>query len=266
VNYDDGNHEARKRYGLTSRSAPMRDAFRVLRESIAACFPDDGGEGFTLMPPVIPLEVIEKTDYGKLFPGLFGVVRTQSAANDAQLALTPSVCHHVYPEWQSGVPDLPDIRAVEADCFRFEETTELGRLRSFRMVEYVFLGTPDDCVEWRDRTLINSASLFDRLGLQAEVVSASDPFFGRGGRLLANSQKEEKLKWEFMVHVTRDSKLAVGSSNLHKDHLTRAFEIRAHDGGVLHSTCIGFGLDRLYLAMRHAHGADPERWPVQGPR
>jgi seryl-tRNA synthetase len=261
--YGEDNHEIRRRYGLTSRNGLMQEAFDVLRRNISASFPDVDDE-ITLMPPVIPLEVVEKTDYGKLFPGLFGIVHTRTRP-DPQFALTASVCHHVYPEWRSEVKEIPDIRVVEADCFRFEESTERGRLRSFRMLEYVFLGAPADCLHWRDQTLANSSALFDRLSLRTELVTASDPFFGRGGRLLANSQKDEKLKWEFTAHVAQDSTIAVGSSNLHKEHLTKAFGIQASDGGLLHSACIGFGLDRLYLAMCHAHGADPAHWPLREP-
>ena len=56
---------------------------------------------------------------------------------------------------------------------------------------------------------------------------ASDPFFGRGGRMLAVSQRELKLKFEILVPVISEEKpTAVCSFNCHQDHFGKIFDIK----------------------------------------
>jgi hypothetical protein len=32
-------------------------------------------------------------------------------------------------------------------------------------------------------------------------------------------------------------------------------------GGAAHTACLGFGLERITLALLRTHGLDPDRWP-----
>ena len=57
------------------------------------------------------------------------------------------------------------------------------------------------------------------------------------------------------------SPTAITSSNYHLDHFGVAFDIRTADGEVAHSSCVGFGLERIALALFKTHGMDPEAWP-----
>jgi seryl-tRNA synthetase len=100
------------------------------------------------------------------------------------------------------------------------------------------------------------------LGLEVEAVVANDPFFGRVGRMLASSQREEALKYEIVSPITSVEKpTAIMSSNCHRDHFSVPFDITSADGERAHTSCIGFGLDRVTLALLHTHGLDPEVWP-----
>ena len=56
---------------------------------------------------------------------------------------------------------------------------------------------------------------------------------------------------------------AITSSNYHLDHFGSAFDIRTSDGDVAHSACVGFGLERVALALFKTHGMDPESWPTE---
>ena len=40
------------------------------------------------------------------------------------------------------------------------------------------------------------------------------------------------------------------------------FGLHLADGSHAHSACIGFGLDRITLALFAVHGADPASWPA----
>lgn len=106
--------------------------------------------------------------------------------------------------------------------------------------------------------------MLDWLGLDATAVPANDPFFGRAGRMLAVNQRIENLKTELTVRLygDLDDGTAVVSCNCHREHFGETFEIRTADGEVAHSACVGFGMERIALALLRTHGLDVDRWPA----
>jgi seryl-tRNA synthetase len=82
--------------------------------------------------------------------------------------------------------------------------------------------------------------------------------------MLAQSQKEQKLKFEVLVPViSRENPTAVCSFNFHEDHFGEAFAIQTPDGAVANTACLGFGLERVVMALFQTHGFDPGKWPRQ---
>jgi hypothetical protein len=57
-----------------------------------------------------------------------------------------------------------------------------------------------------------------------------------------------------------DEGTAVVSSNCHRDHFGLTFGIATADGAVAHSACVGFGMERIALAMLRTHGLEPTTW------
>ena len=69
--------------------------------------------------------------------------------------------------------------------------------------------------------------LVDALGLAARTDVASDPFFGRAGALLADSQRNQQLKLEILAPVANPASLtAVILSQLSPDSFRRALRHR----------------------------------------
>jgi seryl-tRNA synthetase len=150
-------------------------------------------------------------------------------------------------------------------CYRHEATSEVGRFRSFRMRELVTVAGADAAWQWRDAWVVRSEALLARLGLTCSVELASDPFFGPGGRFMRSSQVQQNLKYEFVVPLHDDDPgTAIASANGHKDHLGQRFAIDFADEGPAHSACMAFGLERMTLALIHAHGDDLADWPDIG--
>ena len=115
-----------------------------------------------------------------------------------------------------------------------------------------------------EKVRMDPRAILNEVGLGVEVVLANDPFFGRGGRVMAASQKEQDLKHEFTIGVASDEKpTAIGSTNCHMDYFGKTFDIQTSDGETAHSACIGFGLERVTLALFKHHGLDPDRWPQE---
>ena len=117
-------------------------------------------------------------------------------------------------------------------------------------------------IAWREQWLGRVEWFVAALGLDARVDVASDPFFGRGGKLLAESQRDQRLKLEIVAPIASDERpTAIISLNYHQDHFGELFGITTADGGVAHTSCVGFGLERMALALYRRHGFDPRSWP-----
>jgi seryl-tRNA synthetase len=101
------------------------------------------------------------------------------------------------------------------------------------------------------------------LGLPWRIDTASDPFFGRGGKLMAMSQVEQALKFELLIPVrSAEEPTACMSFNYHRDHFGTTWNLRTESGEVAHTGCVAFGIDRLTLALFATHGLDLPHWPV----
>ena len=151
---------------------------------------------------------------------------------------------------------------VLGTCFRHEPSDDPARMQAFQMHEFVHLGTPDSVLAFRDDWLGRQQQMMDDLGLQVTVEVANDPFFGRAGSMLAANQRDNGLKYELVAAVSSEEHpTAIASCNRHLDHLTAKFGISAAHGGIAHSACVGFGLERIVLALFAAHGLDSSRWP-----
>ena len=70
------------------------------------------------------------------------------------------------------------------------------------------------------------------------------------------------MKFELLATVSSDDEpTAIASCNCHLDHLTVPFEIASAGGAVAHSACVGFGIERIVLALFAEHGLSPDDRP-----
>jgi seryl-tRNA synthetase len=237
-------------------------------------------------PPVTNRSHIEKSGYLHSFPHLLGAVcclhgaeaeirsaidgsggkEWVAATMPTDLVLTPAACYPLYPL----VASRGRIRAsglvfdVASDCFRHEPSPDIDRFQSFRMREFVCMGAPDQVVEFRRRWMTRGPELAELLALPHEVAPASDPFFGRTGKLLAMSQIEQSAKFELLIPVRpEEPPTACMSFNYHRDHFGTKWGLRTENGEVAHTGCIAFGIDRLALALFFTHGLDFGTWPTR---
>lgn len=184
--------------------------------------------------------------------------------DDVRVLLAPSVCFHAYAALANAQLAGPLTFTAAGRCFRYESgnLSGLERLWDFTMREVVFVGTADDVPARRDESIGRVVRLLERIGLQFTVETASDPFFIDGFGVQTTFQKLFDLKFEILAPLPYAGRsLAVGSLNYHQDFFGRAFDIRTADGAAAHTGCVGFGLERLALAVAAQHGIDPGRWP-----
>jgi seryl-tRNA synthetase len=238
-------------------------------------------------PPVMSRALLEKSGYLKSFPHLLGCVSSMTgteakiralvegkaigqewvdALEATDLVLTPAACYQVYPiiAARGDVASTGVIVDVESYCFRRETSSELGRMQAFRMREYVCIGAPETALAFRESWKAKAEQMANQLGLPFTLAPASDPFFGRAGKLMAVNQVEQALKFELLVPVnSEDAPTACMSFNYHQDHFGTTWGLNTDDGNVAHTACAAFGLDRLTIALFATHGLDLEAWPAE---
>ena len=236
-------------------------------------------------PPALPRRQLERSGYLSSFPHLVGSIyafdgneieagRLAEHASRHEdwsgfqrmtdLTLVPAACYPVYPAIAAR-GRLPAggtfVDAGGSWVFRHEPSHDPARRQMFHQHELVRVGEPDLVLEWRQEWAQLGLELLHRLGLAAELDNANDPFFGRRGRMLAVNQREQALKLELLVHIAGPEPTALASFNHHRDHFGSTFGIELASGEVAHTACLGFGHERIVLALLRTHGLEPDRWP-----
>lgn len=270
--------------GAFGRGPVFEDVLRRFDGLTLDAAGDDVVESVTF-PPVIDRSIIEESAYMDSFPNLCGAVHSfMGSERDApaigarihageewgdllsmsDLVLSPAGCYPFYPTCRGTLPDDGRYVTLLAWVFRQEPSDDPTRMRSFRVREFIRVGTPETVVAWRNVWRTRCLDLLASLGLPAHDEVAADPFFGRAGRMLAAGQIDQELKFEVRIPVvSEEHPTACSSVNYHQDKFGQAFGIRTPDGEVAHSSCLGFGMERVTMALFRTHGFDPARWPAR---
>ena len=270
--------------GVYARTGLYEGVVEALAALISAHRPK--GAEILRFPPVMSRKQLERHGYLKSFPNLLGCVSCLSGSEReiravvdrfdegeewtdelgaADLVLSPAACYPVYPiaAERGPVPAGGLIFDVACDCFRREPSKDIDRFQSFRMREYVCIGAPDEIQAFRGDWIERAKGIADQLGLPYRVDLASDPFFGRGGQIVAISQIQQELKFELLVPVRSEAEpTACMSFNYHREHFGHTWDLVTEDGALAHTGCVAFGMDRLAVALFATHGTDLEAWPA----
>lgn len=237
-------------------------------------------------PPIFNRQTYLSTDHIETMPDLMGSLHTFKGDQRAHLKLmqkkhdgedwttelepadvmmVPAACYPLYPTAANTVlPEQGRLVDLRAFVFRHEPSPDPARMQIFRQREFVKLGTPEQAHAHRDYWLEKGQEILKSVGLEVQAIIANDPFFGRGGRVMAATQQEQTLKFEIVTAVASKEKLtAISSSNCHLDHFGKEFNIKTTNGKDAHTACIGFGLERISLALFKKHGLDPDQWPSE---
>ena len=272
--------------GAFGRNHVFEDVLeRLQRRGHARSRSDDGAEYF-VFPPMIDRKVLEKTDYMDIVPAprghraqllRQGARRAQAVASGStpasrgatqmgitDVTLNPAACYPVYPSFTGTVPDGRPARhdaqlgvspraVAGADAHAGVPRARVRALRHARSGRRVA----------RHVARSAASTLLESLGLPATSDVATDPFFGKGGKMLAASQREQKLKFEVLVPViSKEKPTACCSFNYPRGALRRG--VRDQDrrtATVANTACLGFGLERCVMALFQTHGFDPGAWP-----
>jgi seryl-tRNA synthetase len=268
--------------GVYHRSFAFENIIRSIESYVSAAGRDIARRQL-FFSPILDSAILAENDYVLSFPNLVGVLtsytrpekelpelinRVESGGDWSALmspnglALGGAACQHIYPSLaDTVVPAEGLFYEVQALCHRHEPSEDPARMQSFSMREFVFVGSESDAIAHRELWLQRGADLLNELGLSVEMVPANDPFFGRAGLLMGNSQRDRAVKFELIAPITSSNPGAISSGNFHGDHYGKAFSIRQPSGDPANSSCFGFGLERIALSLLFRHGLDIAAWP-----
>jgi len=268
--------------GVFGRGGVFEDVLERFDRFVVASAAGDGAEVLRF-PPVINRRDFERSEFLKSFPQLAGSVWSFEGTHEQHMqllahvhdgrdwsglqkmtdvVLAPAACYPIYPMVSGTIPPKGHLFDVFSYCFRHEASGDPARMQSFRMHEYVRVGEAEAVVAWRDMWVERGLGMLRTLGLPVGADVASDPFFGRGGKLLAVNQRDQKLKFEVLLPICSNEKpTAIMSSNYHQNHFGSIFGIKTPAGEVAHTACMGFGMERVTLALFKTHGFVTAEWP-----
>lgn len=270
--------------GLYGRGGRFEDVIAAFERLIDRYGAADGAEAIRF-PPGMNRAYFEKSGYMKSFPQLAGTVHSfcgneldhvsllkcMDAEEDwtaeqkaTDIVLTPAACYPLYPTIakRGNLPEKGGLYDLQSYCFRHEPSNDPARQQLFRMREYVCMGSQEHVTDFRQTWMDRGQQIMAEVGLPVEIDVANDPFFGRAGKMLANNQRDQNLKFELLIPITSTSNpTACMSFNYHQDAFGSKWGLNLADGSVAHTACVGFGLERIALALFHHHGLDVDQWP-----
>lgn len=263
--------------GIYHRSFAFEDVVRRIEALVSSAGVDQQARQ-VFFSPVQVRSTLERSGYVTSFPNLIGVVSglpdsvATSVARDpanwteklepTEVSLCSAACHGLYPVVANRTFPADGTRfEAQCWCFRHEPSEDPARMQTFRQHEFVCIGPPEVALAHRDEWLRRGVELLSSLGLEVEPVVANDPFFGRTAPMMAESQRDKELKYELVAEVATTDKRAIASTNYHEAHFGEAYALRLADGSAAHTACIGFGLERIALALFRRHGPVLEQWP-----
>jgi seryl-tRNA synthetase len=271
--------------GIYLRSQTFESVVEAVDAMVGRVGADDSPEVYRF-PPTMAASALAQSGYLSTFPQLLGsivcfcgneadhrrLLRCVEAGESwtdkqetADLVLSPAACYPLYPmvAARGPLPQAGGLYDIHSWCFRHEPSHDPARMQSFRLREFVRIGGVDQVMTFREAWLARAQILVRELALPFAIELANDPFFGRSGRLMAEGQRDQKLKYELLVQINDASKgTACCSFNYHLNHFGEAWGIRLDDGTEAHSGCVGFGLERFALALFQHHGLEPSDWPL----
>jgi seryl-tRNA synthetase len=270
--------------GIYGRGGPFEEVREAVAALVTRAAANESPEQVRF-PPVMPRHDLETVGYLKSFPHLAGSIfafdGSESEAAElyerasrhedwssyqgmTELVLTPAACYPVYPAIAAR-GRLPaggvTVDAGGSYVFRHEPSGDPARLQMFHQREIVRIGEPDAVHAWREAWRERALELLGAVGLDVRLDLATDPFFGRSGRMLAASQREQQLKFEVLCQIAGPEPTALASFNYHQEHFSAAYGIELAGGAIAHTACLGFGLERITIALLRTHGLDPRSWP-----
>lgn len=216
------------------------------------------------IPAMIDGEVLKKCGYFNTFPQHLTVAASfkKEVYNEisdnytngeyytiSKKFFTPAACLHIYPTLEK--EEIKDNRVYTtlARVYRNENNNfeKYTRIWDFSVRELVFVGNNKYVLESLEKIADKTKELLNELGIEAELVPASDNFYPSKKNIVKQRlQKANTLKKE-IISVINGREIALCSFNIHNFHFSKTFDF--DNDGKVETACVGFGMERWLAAL-----------------
>ena len=233
-------------------------------------------------PPIMAREDFLLTDYLRSFPDMVGSVDVFTGGDKehkellaaleegrdwtlslepAEVVLSSSICHSLYGTLPTEIPVGGLLNECCGFAFRHEPSIDPARMQSFRMYEFVLVGTPGGGGR-APRPVAPAGARLARRARAARAQRRRQRPVLRAGRTDARRQPADRraqVRGGHRPHRRQADRDLL--RQLPRGPLRAA--VRPADAGreVAHSACFGYGLERITLALFATHGMDVADWP-----
>ncbi len=237
-------------------------------ESIICEITESIGAEHALVPSILSWENTQKSNYLDSFKKQALLITSidKSSGNCGTLhsefegIASPTVCYHCFSALKDKIVDCNYAVTAISKCTRKEEgnLNNLARLTNFTMREVVFFGTNEYCLKKLKKVMNKTIKILNSVfDLSYEIVTASDPFFGRDSDMKRNAQLISESKYEIQALIPfNKTTISIGSVNNHGNVFFDRFNIKSREPELKFSGCMGWGYERILYAILAQKGLD----------
>ncbi len=170
------------------------------------------------------------------------------------------------------LPILVFDRAANSNRYESGGRHGIERVDEFHRIEPVYIGTPEQLLEIREKLLDRYRHVFnDILDLEWRMAWVTPFYLQQSGEI----EDEEDIKKHIKGTIDFEAYLPYRGSREESEWLefqnlsivgekyTSAFNIKSQSGKTLWSGCTGIGIERWTAAFLAQKGLDPENWPEE---
>lgn len=243
--------------------------FGIANEIIWAC------------PPISrdPKDFEDVMDYVEITGGPPPAELLKEKVRSPMYGLSYAQCEPFYEMFHKEIVDL-DLLEKEpvmlfdrnGPTYRWESggLRGLERLNEFHRVEFVFLSTPEKCVEIRDAILERTEKIVGEiLDLDYRVDATTAVYLEHAGKTEEEGGEGLVKTYDltvllpFQTKSRPEAELEVASFHVHTDFYAKRFSFKDKKRRTVFTGCAGLGPSRFAYVFLVRHGFDFEGWPAE---
>ena len=219
-----------------------------------------------VLPKIAPVETFRKADLlGRWDAYLLSTKPfSKTKGVEKEYLLDPLQCTTFYQFHEGKKVDVSTKARKWFDrsgpTYRNEDLNKLEpsiKQREYHRAEFVYLGTPEQVVETREKCLSQIEELCSKLSLRYRIVVGGGCYeFKEDEFPRTKSEMEIPIKDLEIYIPQQDRWLEVVGSSVLRNTMTRRFNIQGTKKEELWGGCTGIGLNRLMYAIISYHGSD----------
>ncbi len=186
------------------------------------------------------------------------------------------------PFYEMFSKEIVDLDVLEEEPIRFFDRNGptyrwesgglkgLERLNEFHRVEFVFMSTPEKCIELRDAVLEKTEKIVtDVMDLDYRIDATTAVYLEHAGKIGEIEEGDFVKTYDltvilpFQTRSRPEAELEIASFHVHTDFYAKRFHFKDKKRRTIFTGCAGLGPSRFAYAFLVRYGFDFEGWPAE---